>query len=147
MAVKAGRKAEARHLLEMVLDADERNEQAWLWMSGVVDSDDERIVCLENVLTINPNNQAARQGLAAFGVTSEIDQLPRTAISEGPSTEPPVAPAPASTIESIDVDELPLDDPTTPDRRSFIAITLILVLMLICTVISIVAIVILSPPW
>jgi hypothetical protein len=145
-AAKAGRKAEARHLLETVLDADKRNEQAWLWMSGVVDSDEERIVCLENVLTINPNNQAARKGLVAFGVAPEIDQPSLTAISEEPSTDPPVTPAPAST-ESIDVDDMPLYDPTTSDRRPFIAITLVLVLMLICTVVSILAFVILSPPW
>jgi hypothetical protein len=146
MAAKAGRKAEARRLLETVLDADQRNEQAWLWMSGVVDSDEERIVCLENVLTINPNNQAARKGLVAFGVMPEIDQPAFTEISEEPSTEPPVTSAPAST-KSIDVDDNRLDDPITSDRRPFIAITLVLVLMLICTVISILAFVILSPPW
>ncbi len=145
-AAKAGRKAEARHLLETVLDADERNEQAWLWMSGVVDSDEERIICLENVLTINPQNQAARKGLAAFGITPEIDQPSFSVISEEPSAESPVAPPPASSIESIDAD-IPLDDSTKPDRRPFIAITLVLVLMLICTVICILAFVILSPPW
>ena len=145
-AAEAGRKAEARHLLETVLHADERNEQAWLWMSGVVDSDEERIICLENVLTINPKNQAARKGLAAFGITPEIDQPSFSVVSEEPSAEPPVAPPLASTIESIDAD-MPLDDSTTPDRRPFIAITLVLVLMLICTVISILAFVILSPPW
>jgi hypothetical protein len=142
-AAKAGRKTEARHLLETVLDADERNEQAWLWMSGVVESDEERIICLENVLTINPQNQAARKGLAAFGVMPEIDQPSSMAILEEPSTEPPVAPPP-SIIEPIGAD-IPLDDSTTPDRRPFIAITLVLVVMLICTVISILAFVILSP--
>ena len=145
-AAKAGRKAEARHLLETVLDADEHNELAWLWMSGVVDSDDERIICLENVLTINPQNQAARKGLAAFDITPEIDQPSFSVISEEPSAEPPVAPPPGSSIESIDAD-IPLDDLTKPDRRPFIAITLVLVLMLICTVICILAFVILSPPW
>jgi hypothetical protein len=143
-AAKEGRKAEARQLLEMVLDADERNEQAWLWMSGVVDSDEERIICLENVLAINPQNQAARKGLAAFGITSGIDQPSSSLVSEEVGADSPVAPPMASITQSMDGD-MPLEHPTTPDRRPFIAITLVLALMLICTVISILAFVILSP--
>ena len=143
-AAKAGRKAEARRLLETVLDADERNEQAWLWMSGVVDSDEERIICLQNVLAVNPQNQAARKGLAAFGVTPEIDQPSSYLVTEQASAESPVAPPMASTTQSMDGD-VPLDHSTTLDRRLFIAITLVLALMLICTVIGILAYVILSP--
>jgi len=108
-AVKAGRKAEARRLLEAILEADQRNEQAWLWLGAVVDDPQERITCLENVLALNPNNETARQGLAALRAT--------------PS--PPPAPA---------------------DNRALIAITLVLTLMLLCTVISIVVFVILSSP-
>lgn len=143
-AAKAGRTAEARHLLETVLDADQHNEQAWLWMSGVVDSDEERIICLENVLTINPQNAPARKGLAALGITPEIEQSSSPFISEAVSEDHPVAPPMASPTQSIDGD-VPLDRSTTPDRRPFIAITVVLVLMLICTVISILAFVILSP--
>jgi hypothetical protein len=78
-AVKNGKKSDARALLEKVLEVDERNEQAWMWMSGVVDNPEDQKLCLENVLAINPNNQQARQGLKALG---------------GASTPPP-APAPA----------------------------------------------------
>jgi tetratricopeptide (TPR) repeat protein len=60
---KAGRQAEARQALEQVLEVDERNEQAWLWLSGVADSLEERRNCLENVLAINPANTAAQRGL------------------------------------------------------------------------------------
>ena len=66
-ALKAGQKEEGRRLLESVLIADQHNEQAWLWMSGAVDTHQERIVCLENVLTINPYNQNAIKGLEALG--------------------------------------------------------------------------------
>lgn len=45
------------------LKQDERNETAWLWLSGAVDNDEERAICLENVLTINPANERARRGL------------------------------------------------------------------------------------
>ena len=62
-AAKAGRKEEARQALLQVVEMDERNEQAWLWLSGVIDSAEDRRVCLDNVLTINPDNPYAQQGL------------------------------------------------------------------------------------
>ncbi len=62
-SAKAGRKEEAREALLQVIDLDERNEQAWLWLSAVVDSNEEREICLENVLAINPDNGRARAGL------------------------------------------------------------------------------------
>jgi tetratricopeptide (TPR) repeat protein len=62
-AFRAGRKGEARQKLMLVVELDEQNEQAWLWLSGVVESNADRRVCLENVLTINPDNTAAQKGL------------------------------------------------------------------------------------
>ncbi len=62
-AARAGRKDEARQKLMRVIELDEQNEQAWLWLSGVVESDADRRACLENVLTINPANAAAQKGL------------------------------------------------------------------------------------
>jgi tetratricopeptide (TPR) repeat protein len=62
-AAQEGRKDEARRLLLQVTEIDERNEQAWLWLSGVVDAFEDRRVCLENVLAINPENTHARAGL------------------------------------------------------------------------------------
>jgi tetratricopeptide (TPR) repeat protein len=62
-AVRAGRQDEARQKLMRVVELDEENEQAWLWLSGVVESNADRRVCLENVLTINPANAAAQKGL------------------------------------------------------------------------------------
>ena len=143
-AAKAGRRAEARRLLETVLDADEHNEQAWIWMSSVVDSDEERVICLENVLAINPQNETARKGLAAVGATPEVDAPSSPIISEEVADDYPVAPSLASPARTVEED-VPLDSSTTTDRRPFIAITVLLVLMLICTVISILAFVILSP--
>jgi hypothetical protein len=45
------------------VEIDQYNEQAWLWLSAVVDSPEEQRTCLENVLAINPANERARQGL------------------------------------------------------------------------------------
>ncbi len=59
-AAREGRRAEARALLKEALQANPMSEQGWLWMSAVVDTDAERRVCLERVLSINPMNQTAR---------------------------------------------------------------------------------------
>jgi tetratricopeptide (TPR) repeat protein len=62
-AAKAGRRDEARELLMRVVKVHERSEQAWLWLSGVVDTDEDRLICLENVLALNPDNVQAKAGL------------------------------------------------------------------------------------
>jgi len=60
LAVRAGRKVEARDLLIMVVENDPRNEMAWMWLSGLVDSLEDQIIACENVLTINPANEKVR---------------------------------------------------------------------------------------
>ncbi|MBI5930250.1 MAG: hypothetical protein HY862_13145 [Chloroflexi bacterium] len=62
-AYKAKQKSQARELLMQAVDIDDKHEQAWLWLSAVVDSAEDQQVCLENVLTINPKNDRARKGL------------------------------------------------------------------------------------
>jgi hypothetical protein len=79
-AVKQERLDEARELLYQVIDLDERNEKAWLWLSGAVPGVDERIICLENVLAINPYHQLARAGLSRLQVQRrEMGTGPRAA--------------------------------------------------------------------
>jgi hypothetical protein len=62
-AVREERLEEARELLYQVIDLDERNERAWLWLSGVARGTDERIVCLEHVLAIDPHHRVAEEAL------------------------------------------------------------------------------------
>src|SRR5215216_6894530 len=63
VAVREGRHADAQGLLMQVIENDEQNEQAWLWLSGAVEDPADQQVALENVLALNPANAAARQGL------------------------------------------------------------------------------------
>ena len=67
-AYRNGDKTEARALLEKAIELDDHNETAWLWLSAVVDTQEEQQTCLENVLVINPTNERARQGLRSLGV-------------------------------------------------------------------------------
>lgn len=62
-ALRAGRKEEARSILLSVVDEQEDNERAWLYLSAAVETLEEQQICLENVLAINPANEKARQGL------------------------------------------------------------------------------------
>jgi len=39
-----------------VVEVDSRNELAWMWLSGLMDDLEDRIIACENVLTINPEN-------------------------------------------------------------------------------------------
>lgn len=63
LAVREGRRAEGRDLLLQVVQRDEENELAWLWLSGAMEDPADQQVALENVLAINPRNQAALEGL------------------------------------------------------------------------------------
>ncbi|MBE7556363.1 MAG: tetratricopeptide repeat protein [Anaerolineales bacterium] len=75
-AAKTSQRERARQLLLRVTELDETNITAWLWLSTVLDSLAEKQVCLENVLTLDPDNKAARAGLA------RLDQLARSAPSQ-----------------------------------------------------------------
>ena len=63
-ALQSGDRETARRLLAAALRADPQNVQAWLSMSQAVDTDAQRRECLLRVLAIEPDNQAARAGLA-----------------------------------------------------------------------------------
>jgi hypothetical protein len=65
-AARAGQRAQACNLLLDVVEFDQRNELAWLWLSAVTDDLSDQRICLENVLTINPKNTLARKRLAAL---------------------------------------------------------------------------------
>jgi tetratricopeptide (TPR) repeat protein len=111
-AYRAGRKDEARALLLRAVEIDQYNEQAWLWLSAVVESVDEQRTCLENALTINPNNERAKQGLqtlsqkAASSAKSASTQAEDVLASSSftPTPTPSTTPNPFSTAED---EELP----------------------------------------
>ncbi len=70
-AAREGKRAEAREFFEQVVEIDEKNEKGWFWLASVVDTDDERRICLSNVLHINPNNERAKRALDALQVKAK----------------------------------------------------------------------------
>jgi pimeloyl-ACP methyl ester carboxylesterase len=77
-----GDRAAARQLLAEALRHNPSDEQAWLWLSGAVESDKECLDCLQQVLAIDPGNQAALAGLEA------LSQHERGARTPGPFPTP-----------------------------------------------------------
>lgn len=65
-AIKAGDKETGKQLLVELLEVERRNDQVWLWLAEVLDTDEERIKSLQNVLKLNPDNDIARERLEAI---------------------------------------------------------------------------------
>lgn len=63
-AARSGNRDEARMLLEGVTLQEPDNEQAFLWLSFVLDDPELSMRCLERVLELNPDNEQAKRGLA-----------------------------------------------------------------------------------
>lgn len=113
-AAKVGDRERARRLLLSVVEADEENEQGWLWLSGVMEKWDERRICLENVLTLNPDNAVAQQGLAKLNATAPHDM--NTAVRQ--QTVTPVSAAAAILYPERHIQEQ--EDRFWPDDASSI---------------------------
>lgn len=98
-AAKTGQRERARGMLLRVVEHDEENVTAWLWLSGLVDDLEERQICLENVLTLEPDNALARKGLARLQEMREA-ALPAEMAEDPPSEDP--QPAPVRPYDAFD---------------------------------------------
>lgn len=83
-SIQSGDKTTGKRLLAQVLQANPQNVQAWLWMSAVVQGNERQRDCLRRALRIDPQNKAARAGLARLASR----QPPPT-----PASRPPLEPA------------------------------------------------------
>ncbi|KPL81477.1 zinc ribbon domain-containing protein [Herpetosiphon geysericola] len=104
-AVRAGQRELARQHLQKVLLTDSKNESAWLWLSGVVETRTQKRDCLQIVLSINPDNTAARRGLEELAQSEAADFLStfephRPPAAPTPPPAPAVAPTPAPIISA-----------------------------------------------
>ena len=66
-AARAGNRVRARSLLTKLLKTDSSVVDYWVWMSSVVESQREKIYCLESALKLDPTNRAVLRGLALMG--------------------------------------------------------------------------------
>jgi hypothetical protein len=89
VAVKEGRHADAQGLLLRVIEHDEQNELAWLWLSGAMEDPVDQQVALENVLAINPSNTVAKQGLAYLQERLGVAFAPPATVTSSEWVPPP----------------------------------------------------------
>ncbi len=76
MAYAQGNRQRAHDLWREAATIDPYSEQVWLALLDVLDSDDDRIVCLQNIIAINPMNIQARRQLRAYGAkTQELNAI------------------------------------------------------------------------
>lgn len=89
-AIRMGNRDEGRQILEEMLEADDSNEDIWLLLSIVVDSDEDREVCLENALALNPDNAVAKkaqQGIKSGSFNAQAIMEQYLAEDEEPEEE------------------------------------------------------------
>ncbi len=84
--IRSGDKARGGQILAKILKTDPQNELAWLWMSQTVKTRKQQQDCLEKVLAINPNNNAAHKALLKI---KQVSPKPTKEIPEfSPSIDP-----------------------------------------------------------
>ncbi|MDK1081322.1 MAG: hypothetical protein QGD88_07565 [Anaerolineae bacterium] len=57
---RSGKREVARALFKNIVQLDPENEVAWMWLSGLYDSLDDKIYTSEKVLSTNPSNRKTR---------------------------------------------------------------------------------------
>ena len=62
-AARKGNKAGARVMLQQVIDGDQTNERAWLWMAAIAETSEDRRRYLNAVLRLNPEHPTALREL------------------------------------------------------------------------------------
>ncbi|MBN1305769.1 MAG: tetratricopeptide repeat protein [Anaerolineales bacterium] len=66
-ALRQGDRARAKDILTRLIKSDQNNASYWNWMSASVDTDKERIYCLQTALKLEPDNAAAKRGMVLLG--------------------------------------------------------------------------------
>jgi hypothetical protein len=166
--VNAGELEQGRTLLERVLEQDPKNDRAWVWLSGCVEEPMQRRICLQQALSVNPNNQAALDGMDALdGKLVQASEVPPSllesrlsaigmgdrpptarpapAVSRSPSPEAaaiaPIAPLPTDIAWEQETDETS----ERPGRRRRIVLLVAVVLLLFLVVCILVAATVVPP--
>lgn len=90
-ALKDGAKETSQKLLDEILQNDPYNEAAWVCMSNVVESIEQRLHCLKKVLAINPSNEIAKLDIAKLQsqIANQTLRVESTALFEKNSASIP----------------------------------------------------------
>ncbi len=111
-AARSGQRALARQLFVRAIEVDQYNDEAWVWLAGVVDDPADIRRCLQQALRINPLNPQARQGIAW------LDQQARQAQKTSSSTGAPPGGQVSSASPSATTHPLPSQAANPPSPAS-----------------------------
>ena len=75
-AIQAEKYAQAREILTNLLQTNQQNADYWVWLSAAMETQKERLYCLQTAYKIDPNNTAARRGLVLMGALTQEEPLP-----------------------------------------------------------------------
>jgi len=67
---------QAKEMLTGLLQTDQNNATYWVWLSAAMETQKERLYCLQMAYKVDPANAAARRGLVLMGALSADDSLP-----------------------------------------------------------------------
>jgi len=77
-AVEAIRKeqfAQARDIITKLLRTNQENPDYWVWLSATMETQKERLYCLQTAYKMDPTNSAARRGLILMGALMPDDSV------------------------------------------------------------------------
>ncbi len=103
--LKSGNRLGAERALRIATGENERNVEAWLWLSQAVESDGDKMTCLLKVMDLDPRNIVARQQLAALqqhGRDKDAPYVSPFELEEAPAAE--AAPAEAQKDSFLQAD-------------------------------------------
>jgi LysM repeat protein len=109
---KEGQREDAYQIFCEVVNADPANEHGWLYRAATTDDLSEAYVCLQRVLSINPENSKAQRGLERIKarINEEDEQASDAATTPVAESEPP--PAVTQPFQTI-----PKSDPPTASMK------------------------------
>lgn len=100
-AKNTGNISQARDLLLRAIGSDPQYEMAWLWLSSVVNTPEEKRYCLFRVLSINPASEHAKRGITQLGPGFERAPVGVTAHDDIPPPPDLGIPSPAKPVTVI----------------------------------------------
>ena len=75
-AIRDGNKARAKELLTGLIKQNQNNADYWVWMSSVMETQKERVYCLQTAFKLDPENASAKRGLILLGAMPGDETVP-----------------------------------------------------------------------
>jgi len=74
-AIRQEKFSQARDILTNLLRTDQQNPEYWVWMSAAMETQKERLYCLQTANNLDPTNSSARRGLILMGALAPDETI------------------------------------------------------------------------